>query len=197
MNIRSITTLLIISLLVIPILVVGCGGDGDDDDTGPTGGAKKVECITCEGTLNGTRWCDQGDGTVKDMTTGLVWLQDAFWGSIHPFWVDTMDGTNAHDRASQVRDGNPSGLYDRSIEGEWRLPTKEELYGLVNGTEAIRCTSGTCDVYGFTGVVANVFWSSTTSALDPNKAWAVETNTGLRKEGNKANNAMVWPVRCD
>ncbi len=40
MNTRSITTLLIISLLVIPILVVGCGGDGDDDDVGPTGGHK-------------------------------------------------------------------------------------------------------------------------------------------------------------
>ncbi|MCP4677779.1 MAG: hypothetical protein GY854_20125 [Deltaproteobacteria bacterium] len=38
MNTRSITTLLIISLLVIPILVVGCGDDGDDDDVGPNGG---------------------------------------------------------------------------------------------------------------------------------------------------------------
>src|SRR5210317_1250043 len=33
---------------------------------------------TCEGTLSPQgRWCDQGDGTVKDMTTELVWLQDA------------------------------------------------------------------------------------------------------------------------
>ena len=31
----------------------------------------------CTGTLNGTRWCDNGDGTVTDLTTGLVWLKDA------------------------------------------------------------------------------------------------------------------------
>ena len=36
---------------------------------------------TCEGTVSaGGRWCDQGDGTVKDMTTGLVWLKKADWG---------------------------------------------------------------------------------------------------------------------
>ncbi len=38
--------------------------------------------IGCIGTLNGTRWCDQGDGTVKDMTTGLVWFKDAGWKTL-------------------------------------------------------------------------------------------------------------------
>ena len=37
--------------------------------------------VRCEGTLStGGRWCDQGDGTVKDMTNGLVWLKKADWG---------------------------------------------------------------------------------------------------------------------
>ena len=35
--------------------------------------------ITCKGTLVGTRWCDNGDATVTDMTTGLVWLKYTDW----------------------------------------------------------------------------------------------------------------------
>jgi len=36
---------------------------------------------TCEGDLSALgRWCDQLDGTVKDMTNGLVWLKKADWG---------------------------------------------------------------------------------------------------------------------
>ena len=30
-----------------------------------------IPLATCNGTLNGTRWCDNGDGTVTDLTTGL------------------------------------------------------------------------------------------------------------------------------
>ncbi len=33
--------------------------------------------LTCKGTIVGTRWCDQENGTVKDMTTGLIWLKNA------------------------------------------------------------------------------------------------------------------------
>ena len=34
---------------------------------------------TCTGTLDGTRWCHK-NGTVRDMTTGLIWLERADWG---------------------------------------------------------------------------------------------------------------------
>ncbi|MCP4293901.1 MAG: DUF1566 domain-containing protein [bacterium] len=191
MNTKSITTLLIVSLLLMLIPVVGNGSDGGENEKGPIGGARN-----CNGTLDGTRWCDQGDGTIKDMTTGLVWLKDALWGGLHPFWTTTASGVNANDRASQVRDGNPSYLTDGSLEGEWRLPTKEELNTFFNGDQAIRCETGTCEnVHGFTGVVANVFWTSTVSSTDPNSAWAVESTNGLRKAGAKTNNAIVWPVR--
>lgn len=60
---------------------------------------------TCNGTINGTRWCDNGNGTVTDLTTGMVWLKDAFWGGLIPFWANTVNGVNAHYRAAQVEDG--------------------------------------------------------------------------------------------
>ena len=152
------------------------------------------KCITCEGTLTGTRWCDQGDGTVKDMTTGLVWLKNASWGGAYAFWVNTMNGTNAHDRAAQLWNG-VGGLSDGSLEGDWRLPTKYELYGLAHGTEAV--SSGT--PRAFTGVQSYVYWSSTTYANDTNRAWLVSMNDGSVGDSNKANNFLrfIWPVRSD
>jgi len=151
------------------------------------------KCITCEGTLNGTRWCDQGDGTVKDMTTGLVWLKDAAWGGGYAFWVNTISGTNAHDRAAQVRNGNPTTLTDGSVEGDWRLPTKEELYGLTHGTEQVR--SGT--QRAFTGVQSSYYWSSTTYASATNYAWGVGMGDGSVHSDYKGNDYYVWPVRSD
>ncbi|MBW1813845.1 MAG: hypothetical protein JRJ39_09275 [Deltaproteobacteria bacterium] len=39
------------------------------------------KCGPCKGTQStGGRWCDNGDGTVTDMTTCLVWLKYANWG---------------------------------------------------------------------------------------------------------------------
>ena len=50
--------------------------------------------VKCEGTLSvGGRWCDQGDGTVKDMTTGLVWLKNAGWGGRKYFRSDRSTTT--------------------------------------------------------------------------------------------------------
>jgi hypothetical protein len=152
------------------------------------------KCITCEGTLNGTRWCDQGNGTVLDMTTGLVWLKDASWGGQYSFWVNTINGTNAQDRTAQVRNGNPGTLTDGSIAGEWRLPTIKELHGLANGTEPVRYSSP----QAFTGVQPAYYWSSTTSTSNPSLAWDVSMASGYAYViGKGITNDYVWPVRSD
>ncbi len=150
-------------------------------------------CITCEGTLSGTRWCDQGDGTVKDMTTGLVWLKDASWGGRYPLWRYTIDSfTSAHDRAAQLLHGT-AGLIDGSVEGEWRLPTKEELYRLANGTEAVTSEN----MRAFTGGQSYWYWSSTGYAPDNFVAWSIDLIDGSAVSLDKNNDLYVWPVRCD
>ena len=62
------------------------------------------KCCTCKGTLNGTRWCDNGDGTVTDMTTCLVWLKYADWGGVKQ-WVDCSDYDDAHTQAASLCNG--------------------------------------------------------------------------------------------
>jgi hypothetical protein len=149
-----------------------------------------AKCITCTGTLNGTRWCDNGDGTVTDMTTGLVWLKDASWGGLYAFWVNTAVGTNAHDRAAQVKNGTPITLTDGSVEGDWRLPTKNELYYLTHGTEAVLLSTPR----DFTGVQSCCYWSSTTYAGNTFNAWNVYMNDGLVTLDGKPSTHYVWPV---
>jgi len=158
------------------------------------------KCITCEGTLTGTRWCDQGDGTVKDMITGLVWLKDASWGGAYPWWASTIEATNAHDRAAQLKDG-VGGLTDGSVEGDWRLPAIWEFRSLIRGTERVHCSAWRA----FTGLqctpplTLTFYWSST-----PFSPWGYDSDAlcfSIYGDGfamrTKDNSFYVWPVRSD
>jgi len=152
-----------------------------------------LKSCTCKGTLNGTRWCDNGDGTVTDLTTCLVWLKKANWGEAKK-WEDCTDHDDAHTRAGILHAGSAgANLTDNSIEGDWRLPRKTELYNLANGTEAVR--SGT--MRAFTGVETDhsFYWSSTTYANDTSQAWCVTLDGGLCGIGRKILPYYVWPVR--
>ena len=154
------------------------------------------KCITCEGSLTGTRWCDQGNGTVKDMTTGLVWLKDANWGGWKS-WRQSGDSTqndDAHTRAGILYAGaSGAGLSDGSVVGDWRLPTKTELFNLAHGTEAVR--SG--NMRAFTGLQSRYYWSSTTDASYTSNAWYANMGNGSVRSIHKGNYPFVWPVRSD
>ena len=167
------------------------------------------KCCTCKGTLVGTRWCDNGDGTVTDMTTCLVWLKYADWGRKSPWRNSSTDcGSpdytcydDAHTRASSLCDGTvihviayvpylPIYLTDGSSNGDWRLPTKNELYNLANGKEAVISSN----MRAFTGVQYS-YWSSTTYEGFSTHAWAVDMDGGGDYGLNKGNDRYVWPVR--
>ena len=131
------------------------------------------------------------------MTTGLVWLKKADWGGAYAFWVNTMTGVNAQDRAAQLWDGSPyegtAGLSDGSSEGDWRLPTKNELVGITVGDEYIRSSQ----MYFFTGVQSAYYWSGTSYAYNPHYAWYVNMYNGSVDDDDKDDNNYVWPVRSD
>jgi hypothetical protein len=145
---------------------------------------------TCSGTLNGTRWCDNEDGTVMDMTTGLIWLKKADWGGQKQWEGNSND--NAHVRAGILKAGTTgANLSDSSVEGDWRLPTKTELVGITTGTESVSSSS----MRAFSGVQPSNYWMATTDADNIGNAWNVNLTGDPEISRLKSNPYYVWPVR--
>ena len=151
---------------------------------------------TCSGVLHENRWCNNYDGTVTDLTTGLVWLQIATWGGDKPWRnsstdCDPPDYTcydDAHTRAGLLQDGTAgAGLSDGSVRGEWRLPTREELNHAFSGTD---------NAYGsgaFLGLQLLYYWTSTSSI---SLSYAIQIAPGpTLATTSKTNLRQVWPVR--
>ena len=172
-----------------------CGGCGVRCYFTCIDGACQQTPAECDGNLTPlNRWCDQGNGTVKDMTTGLVWLKDAGWGGLKP-WREEGDWTyndDAHTRAGILYAGmSGAGLSDGSVEGDWRLPTKSALVGITVGDEYIRSSQ----MYFFTNVQSFIYWSSTTLAGSTYYAWLVYMGYGDVYDASKDYYSYVWPVR--
>ena len=159
---------------------------------GPITGTLYGGC-TCAGTLNGTRWCDNGDGTVTDLSTCLVWLQNASCND-NLAGINKSGGvltwTNAVIWSSVVASGT-CGLSDGSRDDDWWLPTKSQLYVLTHGDQQVR--SGT--PRAFTGVQATGYWSSSSYAGNAASAFYVSLFDGSADYHGKFNTHYVWPVR--
>ena len=130
------------------------------------------------------RFTDNGDGTVTDNLTGLIWLKDANCFGLR-VWIDAFVD------CFQLTAGF-CGLTDGSTEGAWRLPNRFELESLLdleNFGPAL--PSG----HPFTNVVPDYYWLSTTNAYDTGLAWSVYMFNGSVYGSHKANGSYVWPVR--
>lgn len=143
-----------------------------------------------------TRFTNNGNGTVTDGMTGLIWLRnanctDTVGGVNRPSgyltWADALTWTAALANGA-------CGLTDDSTAGQWRLPNRNELQSLIDYS-----TSGPALPTGhpFVGVRSSFYWSSTTFAPNPSKAWFVHLNDGIvyGATGDKTDFLWVWPVR--
>ena len=94
------------------------------------------------------RFTDNGDGTVTDNMTGLVWLEDvscnnstAAWATALSWAASLYDGSGSSGGVN-----NDCGLSDGSLAGEWRVPTISEFQSLAYmevENPAISNTAGT------------------------------------------------------
>jgi len=82
------------------------------------------EAPAAPGPCEGLRFCRLGDGTVEDVVTGLVWLENADCVGSRPLAVATS-------RVEALGNGL-CGLSDGSAPGDWRFPTLAELQSLLD-----------------------------------------------------------------
>jgi hypothetical protein len=135
------------------------------------------------------RFTDNGDGTMTDNLTGLMWLKNGnCFGSKN--WQDAL-GTIADLNANP---GNYGCSGYTSSYSDWRLPNVVELESLVNLGEVD--TSDWLYKKGFSGVKADEYWSSSSSGTD--SASIVDMEQGnLRYITGKSASRYVWPVRAE
>ncbi len=132
----------------------------------------------------GVRFTDNGDGTVTDNLTALVWLKNAdCFGSIP--WATALSDANTLASGS-------CGLSDGSAAGAWRLPNANELHSLIDLAQSNPALPAD---HPFTGVQSNIYWTSTTVDYQPAGAVVVGMSGGAPVGGFKSGAAYVWPVR--
>jgi hypothetical protein len=169
--------------------VLACAGTGQDGET--QAGVAWPD----------PRFVDNGDGTVSDRLTGLIWLKDASCSELpgadalgRAPWVTALTAATA------LADGT-CGLSDGSEAGWWRLPSRFELESLLDleyRSPALSDAAGTgqwSEDDPFSGVTSNYYWTSTSNAYDPAYAWHVRLDCGCVYGTVKPTSYYVWPVR--
>ena len=133
-----------------------------------------------------TRFTNNGNGTVTDSVTGLIWLKNANCFGVQT-WINALSLVNG------LTSGN-CGLTDGSTAGQWRLPNRNELQSLIDYT---RSSPALLDSHSFDNVQNNRYRSSTSAAAAPSfYAWGVSLELGEVSAGLKTSAfSYVWPVR--
>ncbi|MDO9263552.1 MAG: DUF1566 domain-containing protein [Desulfosalsimonadaceae bacterium] len=130
------------------------------------------------------RFTDNGDGTVTDNLTGLIWLKNADpCGGKQ--WADAVAWCSA------LASGT-AGLTDGSVAGAWHLPTITELNSLVDFSKYNPCLSAG---HPFTAQQSSLYWSSTTYAYNTSSAWGVLFYSGSDGYSSKGSSGYVRAVR--
>jgi hypothetical protein len=150
------------------------------------------------GVTTSPRFTDQGDGTVLDNLTGLIWLKKANCIGTDNSTFDT-DGTGGDGKVywqtalDFVADLNTTPVNCGVSQTDWRLPNRKELLSLIDlGEFNPALPSG----HLFLDVQSFYYWSATTRASATSNAWNVTFSDGHAGNVNKATNAYyVWPVR--
>ena len=170
--------------------------------------------VTAKSDCSNGRYEDNGDGTISDCRTGLIWLKaancTATSGGIiknNPptgYPVGVLNWVDANTWTAGL--GSPlCGLSDGSSAGDWRLPTKTEWMAMVASARKQLYTDPTLTNRAgtgkwtagdpFTDVQSSYYWSGTTYASSTNYAWYVDMYNGGVGFSSKAFNVYVWPVR--
>jgi len=130
------------------------------------------------------RFKDNGDGTVTDHLTHLIWLKNA-----DPFkelkWEEALQKTRKLASGSH-------GLNDNSSAGEWRMPNIREMLSLIDYG---RYDPIIPDPHPFENVQIALYWTSTSLFPAAHMAWMMTLGIGPTVFDIKDSLNRTWPVR--
>jgi hypothetical protein len=149
------------------------------------------------------RYRDNGDNTVTDVDTGLMWAQQhALDGTTSVSDVLDADDTFSQDgaaaAAATLTGTTINGTTITPVPGlgahtDWRLPTIVELLSIVDTTTITCQLGGPCidPIFGLT--VPGLYWASTTE--DASTGFLVDFRTGALGVGSLGVTLHARPVR--
>jgi hypothetical protein len=142
----------------------------------------KRSSLTWSGTA-GSGFVDNGDGTVTDTLTGLIWLKNAnCFGTRN--WVTAVGDANTLSSGS-------CGLTDGSTAGQWRMPNINELRSLHDPTQVFPSLPAG---HPFFNIVDSLYWSSSRNNSTGAKTFHFDPTWGPSDTLITAS-YYLWPVR--
>lgn len=141
------------------------------------------------------RFKNNGNGTLTDSRTGLIWLKNASCGTFFEGDPNGNRNSRAWPEAKMAASRLSSGfcnLSDSSKEGDWRLPSREELLTIANTTAGKEKWQTEA---AFTGLQSFYYWTATVGDLYKDYAFYVSIIYGLDSYAFQLNSFHVLPVR--
>lgn len=136
---------------------------------------------------------DNGDGTITDTTTGLVWdkcSRGQVWDNTTPPGTCT-GAASTHAWAAALAEAAVANAASHRGHADWRLPNRTELESLVKIDASALAIDGTV----FPATASAWYWTSTTYAPNPAVAWGVGFSFGLPYADSKTDANRVRLVR--
>jgi hypothetical protein len=148
------------------------------------------------------RFIDNGDGTVSDNQTGLMWEKKtgAVGGSADYSNPDNVNNWYNWSASGTAADGTVFTDFLPRVNGthlgghtDWRLPTIDELQTIL--LAAYPCGTHPCIDAVFGPTQSYYYWSASTLTPYPDHAWIVSFNDGYVNNDYKPNSSDVRAVR--
>ena len=140
------------------------------------------------------RYVDNGNGTVTDDLTGMMWLKEPGCAGI-----ESLNFTQAEAAVSAINSGAIVGCtdYTPGTFEDWRMPSITEMASMLDYGTTTGLPAG--HPFDLTGLTACGFWSSTSDLGAPTQAWwLVHGPTALDRvvaSTAKSMDGCVWVVR--
>jgi hypothetical protein len=138
---------------------------------------KKIAC---------SRFIDNGNGTVTDTKTGLIWVKNPHT-DLSAVFKSEMNWKDAKAACEKL------GFAGHK---DWRLPTVAELFSIVDHTKDAEVNESAIDIAVFPDTKCSWYWSSTPIAWSSGFAWFVAFGSGLVVGYGKGHGGYVRPVRA-